>query len=296
MRDTNPSIYSRLATGARNFHAALPRMHLVFNVLRTFAFVIVLAWALIVLAIAVHFQIVLVSSELTRFVPLALFAASFTILVIGILLVLSNLRKINPVSTRVELCCLAVIGTVWLALGLLTATSSSQDADVECFSDTDESLEITSFTTDTFHAQYRVLEAFSLFNAILTWSYFLTLLVLALRHHHLGWKRVWSTPATSSPFYDTQRRPSHKPSHRSGSLPAPVTARMVANVTTRGGHRPRQVTNQPSSREPARRQSPRHSPRPQQSGGKAYIVYVPEINRPPESRPRTHHRTTTPRA
>lgn len=30
------------------------------------------------------------------------------------------------------------------ALGLLMATSPSQDADVECFSDTDGSLEVTS--------------------------------------------------------------------------------------------------------------------------------------------------------
>ncbi|KAF8592337.1 hypothetical protein K439DRAFT_1400057 [Ramaria rubella] len=288
---TNASIYSRVATKARKIQAALPRMHLLFNALRTFTFIVILAWSLIVLGIAAHFQIVLVSSDLTRFVPLALFGAAFTIFIMAVLLVLSNFRKINPVSTRLELCCLALVGTVWLALGLFMATSSSQDADVECFSEVDQSLEVTSFTTDTFHAQYRVVEAFSLFNAILSWAYFLTLLVLALRHHHLGWKRVWQTSATSSPM---QRRPSEKPSQRSGSLPAPVTARMVANVMPRDGHRSRQVTHHPSSRDPAPRQSSRRSPRPQQqSGGKTYVVYVPDVNRPAESHPRTHHRRTT---
>lgn len=31
---------------------------------------------------------------------------------------LSNFRKINPVSTRVELCCLALVGVVWLGKAL----------------------------------------------------------------------------------------------------------------------------------------------------------------------------------
>jgi hypothetical protein len=115
--------------------------------------VIILAWSVIVLALAVHFQLVLASSELSmsllwrpllavlllnvlpiaRFIPLAIFAAVFTIVIMGLLyvwsiefilfthpsicsnrLVLSNFRKINPVSTRIELGCLGVVGTVWL--------------------------------------------------------------------------------------------------------------------------------------------------------------------------------------
>lgn len=139
------------------------------------------------------------------------------------------------------------------------------------------------------------------------WGYFLTLLVLALRHHHLGWKRVWSTPATSSPFYDTPRRGSQKHSHRSGSLPVPVTARVMATVAaSRGTHR---VAAAPAPA-PARHQSPRHSPphgHPpraksprrhsprQQAGGKKYVVYVPEVRGLPEAHPRTHHRATSPR-
>lgn len=79
---TDTSIYNRLAKRARSVHAALPRMHLLFNVLRALIFgasiptskpffahketVVILAWSVIVLAIAIHFQLVLVSSELSE--------------------------------------------------------------------------------------------------------------------------------------------------------------------------------------------------------------------------------------
>lgn len=121
------------------------------------------------------------------------------------------------------------------------------------------------------------------------WIYFLTLLVLALRHHHLGWKRVWQTSATSSPL---KRRPSQKVT-RAGSLPAPVTARMVTNIT-RSGHRSRQIMHNAPSGDPARRQLPRHSPRSKEARGKTYVVYVPDISRPQEAHPRTHRRATSP--
>ncbi|KAF8529021.1 hypothetical protein BU17DRAFT_37707 [Hysterangium stoloniferum] len=296
-------------------------MHLVFNALRAFTFgaccsprsvispdslytpVVILAWSLIVLAIAVHFHLVLVSSELTHFVPLALFASAFTIVMIMSLLVLSTLRKVNPVSTRMELVCVGAVGSVWLALGLVMATSPSQDADVECFSESDGSLEVTGFTTDTFHAQYRVVEAFSLFNVILSWGYFFTLLVLALRHFHLGWKRVWQTPATTSPL---QRRSSHKPSHRSASLPAPATARTAEKASK---DRPRHNThtsnrdrdrNRERDGDGTRRQAP--PPRNPSSGrtkpsrgGENYRIYVQEANvsRPAAIHPRTHRRVTS---
>ena len=133
-----------------------------------------------------------------------------------------------------------------------------------------------------------------LLNSLLwiAWVYFLTLLVLALRHHHLGWKRVWQTSATTPPV---KRRPSQKVPNRSGSLPTPVTARMVADFTTRHGHRSRQVMHHPpAGGDTARRhQSPRPTPRTKETRGKTYVVYVPEINRPPESHPRTQRRTTS---
>ncbi|GJJ07461.1 hypothetical protein Clacol_001663 [Clathrus columnatus] len=296
---TNESIYSRIATRARKVGAALPRMHLVFNAFRAITFVAILTWSLIVLAIAVHFQILLVSSDLTRFIPLSLFTSAFTIFVILSLLVLSTLRKINPVSTRSELLLVGLAATFWLALGLLTAISPSQNADVECFDD-DGSLEVTSFNTDTFHAQYRVIEAFSLFNAILTWGYFLILLFLALRHHHLGWKAVWYTPATTSPLH---RRPSQKPT-RSGSLPAPVTARGAItekphrersrhhSSSPRHGNGDRYTTTPRRHHHSSRRDTApiSSSKEPKLAGAKTYVVYVPDVTRPPDSHPRSHHR------
>lgn len=297
--DTNSSVYSKLATRARKVQAALPRMHLVFNALRAFTFVVILAWSLIVLAIAIHFQLVLVSSELTHFVPLALFASAFTIVAIVVLLVLSTLWKVNPVSTRIELVCVGAVGTIWLALGLVMATSPSQDADVECFSESDGSLEVTGFTTDAFHAQYRVVEAFSLFNVILSWGYFLTLLVLALRHFHLGWKRVWQTPATTSPL---KRRPSHKPSHRSASLPVPVTARTAEKATNVRPQHNTHTSNRDRDRNRGRERRQAPPPRNPPSGrtkpprgGENYKIYVQEANvsRPAAVHPRTHRRVTS---
>jgi hypothetical protein len=119
------------------------------------------------------------------------------------------------------------------------------------------------------------------------WGYLLTLLVLALRHHRLGWKGVWQTSATTPP---AKRRPSQKVPNRSGSLPAPVTARMVANIN---GHRPRQIMHPPNG-DTARRETPRRPPRHKDSRGKTYVVYVPDVSRPPVSHPRTHRRATSP--
>jgi len=118
-------------------------------------------------------------------------------------LVCSALRDRNPISTRTELGCLGLLGTFWLgasqlrlvllgaqvavALGAFLASSDSENADVECFSSVDGSqvVDVAGCTflailltpgkyqqsvlvsTETYQAQYRVLEAFSLFNVIL---------------------------------------------------------------------------------------------------------------------------------
>jgi hypothetical protein len=109
----------------------------------------------------------------------------------------------NPVSTRIELGCLGLMGTFWigapsyrptlfypaytdLALGAFLASSDSETASVECFvSETNLTpidngcefftpyflrlrAETRVVSTETYQAQYRVLEAFSLFNAILS--------------------------------------------------------------------------------------------------------------------------------
>ncbi len=72
-------------------------------------------------------------------------------------------------STRVELGLLGLLGVLWLALSVFLATSESAEADVECFAANASSdpSDLPSFSTATYHAQYRVLMAFSIFNAIL---------------------------------------------------------------------------------------------------------------------------------
>ncbi|KAG6335642.1 hypothetical protein ID866_3458 [Astraeus odoratus] len=131
---------------------------------------VVLLWTVICLAIAGHFLSLLVINDLTRFVPFAIFVCSASMLILLVLLVCGVLRTGNPISTRTELACLGLLGTFWLALGAFLASSDSDDAEVECFSSADETtlVNVAGFSTDTYHAQYRVLEAFSLFNVILS--------------------------------------------------------------------------------------------------------------------------------
>ena len=82
---------------------------------------------------------------------------------------------------------------------------------------------LTSFVvnTETFHAQYRVLEAFSFFNIILLWAFLILLLFLAVRHHRWGHKDVWISSVTAFPWFagaDAQ-------TGKLPALPAPVSAK-----------------------------------------------------------------------
>ncbi|KAH7929459.1 hypothetical protein BV22DRAFT_1029508 [Leucogyrophana mollusca] len=191
-----------------------------FNIVRASIYGAALLWTIICLAIAAHFQSLLVITDLTRFVPFSIFVCSASLLILVVLLGCSVLRNGNPISTRIELGCLGLLGTFWLALGAFLASSDSENADVECFaseSDTDP-IDIPGFSTDTYQAQYRVLEAFSLFNVILIWGFLLFLLGMALRHHFRVNRRVWYISVTSYPWFG-------KGSSSGAKLPAPVSAR-----------------------------------------------------------------------
>ncbi|KAI0774309.1 hypothetical protein C8Q74DRAFT_1368798 [Fomes fomentarius] len=192
----------------------------VFNIVRVCVYVAVLIWTIVCLAIAAHFQSVLQASDLTRFVPFAIFVCCASLLIFIALLAFGLWKERNPISTRVELGCLGLAGTLWLALGAFVASSESELADVECFSSSDadaEPIDIPGFNTETYHAQYRVLEAFSFFNMILIFGFLVLLLVLALRQHRAGKKGVWIEPVTEMWFGQKGRA--------MGKLPAPVTHR-----------------------------------------------------------------------
>jgi hypothetical protein len=203
------------------FSRSSSRMPNLFNIIRACLYVAILIWTVVCFAIAVHFQGLLAASDLTRFVPFAIFVCVSGLLVILALIGFTFRRNMNPISTRMELACLAFAGTLWIALGAFLVTSDSNDADVECYSSASSTTPLDSsaaFNTDTYHAQYRVLEAFSLFNAILFWGFFIILLCLALRQHTLGEYQVWHVPVTSYPFFNHYSKSSAK-------LPQPVTSR-----------------------------------------------------------------------
>jgi len=154
-----------------------------------------------------HFQHVLATSDLTRFVPFAIFVCVISFLVFIILLVTSFfLRERNPISTRIELGCLGFAGFLWLVLGAFLATSDSLSADVECFASAsdvvplDES--VASFHTEQYQAMYRVLMTFSLINATLVLLAFLVLLFLAVRRHRMGDEHMWYGPVTSCAWFN----------------------------------------------------------------------------------------------
>ncbi|TBU32736.1 hypothetical protein BD309DRAFT_1014679 [Dichomitus squalens] len=193
----------------------------VFNIVRVCVYVAVLVWTIVCLAIAAHFQSILQSSDLTRFVPFAIFVSCTTMVIIIALLAFGLWKERNPISTRVELGCLLLAGTLWLALGAFVANSDSEMADVECFSSSDanaEPIDIPGFNSETYHAQYHVLEAFSFFNMILIFAFLVLLLVLAVRQHRAGSKHVWVLPVTMISWFGRTGKPV-------GKLPAPVTHR-----------------------------------------------------------------------
>jgi len=197
------------------------RMPSVFNIIRGSIYSAVLLWTVVCLAIAVHFQGILVASDLTHFVPFAIFVSSASLLVTVAFLASTLFKDRNPVSTRIELCGLGLLGVLWLALGVFLTISESAEADVECSSDSDSAA--SGFSSETYHAQYHVLEAFSLFNTILVWGFLLFLLFLALRQHRWGYNKVWLYPAPTYPWFSQGPTDASKYAQQS-RLPAPVTA------------------------------------------------------------------------
>jgi len=77
------------------------------------------------------------------------------------------------------------------------------------------------FTTEIYQVQYRVLEAFSLFNVILIFGFLLFLLFLALRRHSRGERTVWTTPVTAVSWFPSR---GYAMDRKDAKLPLPVTA------------------------------------------------------------------------
>ncbi|THH14684.1 hypothetical protein EW146_g5679 [Bondarzewia mesenterica] len=218
-----------------------------FNIIRGCVYSLVILWSFVCLAIAVHFQAILSPSDLTRFVPFAIFVSSASLAVMLAISALSLRRNMNPISTRIELACLGLVGTFWLALGAFLASSDSETASVECFaSETDTvPIDVQGFSTETYQAQYRVLEAFSLFNVVLVWGFLAILFGLALRQYLLGNRKVWLVPVTAHDWFGKGPKQANKQANK--QLPQPVTARRggsTSKSTPARGYRERDERNE----------------------------------------------------
>jgi hypothetical protein len=183
------------------------KMPILFNTIRASIYGLVLLFTGICLAMAGHFQSVLAASDLTRFVPFAIFVCSASLFTFIVLLSFSYfLRESNPISTRIELASLGLAGMFWLILGVYLTTSDAQTADVECFTSSDLQVplddQLANFHTDQYQAMYRVLNAFSLLNAILVVLSCGILLMLALRRHWKGDEHMWHGPVTSCAWFN----------------------------------------------------------------------------------------------
>jgi len=281
-----PSIFSRV------------KMSSLFNTIRATIYGLVLLFTGICLAMAGHFQSVLAASDLTRFVPFAIFVCSASLFIFIVLLSFSYfLRERNPISTRIELATLGLAGIFWLILGVYLTTSDAQSADVECFTSTDLQVplddQVSNFHTDQYQAMYRVLNAFSLLNAILIIVSAGFLLILALRRHWRGDEHMWHGPVTSCAWfnnYENSKLPLAKSSETS-VLPIASTQMGHAILTEKpersNVRRERSARrNHDYDREPS---SPRHATR--QGSGRSQTT-MPDIEHGgmlnPYSRTRGH--------
>lgn len=184
----------------------------------------VAAWTLIVLGIAIHFQMSFVdsSAELT-YVSLAVFVAAVTLALFLVVLVAPCNKKVsNILRTKWELVWLGVLAILWTSLAAYTTTPAAKDSEVECWEE-DENGNIIAdnvqgYSNDVYHARYRVLQAFAFFNCILIIFLFLFILALAFWHHKRGRYVIWTSRTTSVGWFD-------KPTGKGTGLPAPVTQR-----------------------------------------------------------------------
>jgi len=217
----------------------------VFITLRACLYGAVFIATVICLAMAGHFQAVLAASDLTRFVPFALFVCSVGLLITSALLGCALfLRERSPISTRIELASLGFMGILWLALGVFLSTSDSQSADVECFASESSTILLddsaSDFQTEQYHAMYHVLMAFSLINAVLIIFAFVALLTLATRRHLNGDYHMWYGPVTAGMVNDYSKP---RPTRRSQSSKPSILPTVMKEKRTQSSSRPHRPTH-----------------------------------------------------
>jgi len=195
-----------------------------------------LLWTLIVFALLVHFQSLVIPSELTSFIPFGIIVSLMTYIILLTLVFLARARKSFMISqVRSELLFVGLLGFMWFALGLYTSTGALADIEVEC-TDSD-SAEDEWDASEALLAQFRVVKAFAFFNGILLLAYTFFMLALCIRHHRAGRKQVWTARVPTFPWFffgpgkagqDQEKRAA------TSALPPPVTAaprRAVSNAS-----------------------------------------------------------------
>lgn len=216
-----------------------------------------MAWSLIVLGIGAFFDHLIIENDLTHYIPLAIFVAVCTLIIIPTLLVFgSRLRTLLFAQVRSELAFIGLLGLLWFILGVSTA--SAEDVTISCDFDGDGDFEESDeYSTETYQEQLRVLRAFSIFNALLLFGFFFFILFLAARQHRMGNKYVWTSSVTSYPWFGgVPPVPSKELNLSHDSLPAPVTAK-----GSPGGKAPKNTTTVMGEA-------------PMKTGGH-YIMYIP---------------------
>ncbi|KAG8708630.1 hypothetical protein FRC12_016235 [Ceratobasidium sp. 428] len=214
------------------------------NAVRIGIFAFVMLWTLIVFALLIHFQQLVIPSELTSFIPFGIIVSIMTFGILGTLIWLGRARKPYVASqVRSELLFVGLLGFMWFALGLYTSTGTLADIEVEC---TDDGMGEEWDPAQDLLAQYRTVKALAFFNGILLLGLCTFLLILCIRHHLAGRRQVWTARVPTFPWFafgavkqgqqgqQGQQEQKQEPD-RYTTLPPPVTA-TPRRAATRPGH------------------------------------------------------------
>lgn len=115
-------------------------------------------------------------------------------------------------------------------------------------------------------------------------GFLLMLLVLAVRHHRLGYKQVWTSSVAAYPWFATKSGGGQKQK----TLPAPVTARRSRSQS----QRPRNTRAATAPATMTQNRTAQAAPVTQNRTTQAAPVVGPAV---PEKRPSQHRRPTMPR-
>ncbi|KAG8875319.1 hypothetical protein FRB97_005217 [Tulasnella sp. 331] len=218
----------------------------VFKIVRLTMYLATMAFSLIVLGLAAFFDHIMIENDLTRFIPLAIFVAACTLIILPILLLASLLKRVLLIAqVRSELFFAGLLGLLWFTIEPKTIMTCDYEETGDFFElatgSTTTSGDDSGYSNDTFQLQYNVLKSFAILNALLLIAYFLLLLVLTLSQHRLGRRYVWTSGVTSFSFFGTQSASSsttefeeeqprslmRQRQQQRRFLPSPVTAKVA---------------------------------------------------------------------